>query len=354
MSREKFKSAFFLLSILLFCSCGGVSTNAEKKVRKSTENSIKVSPSRSDIFVQGTDVRISYESPLDFDSVRIWIDGMYVGKIDTVYVHKTSLDSRVGYIPFILEFYVGGDKESRSSEFFLKPANAPVLYGYNVRNVYSHDNDAYTQGLFLYDGYLYEGTGLEGKSSLRKVEINGNVVRKIDNDPEYFGEGITMIGNKLYQLTWKHGRGFVYDLETFEKIDEFGYSGEGWGLATDGEILYMSNGSNRIKVIDPANFNTIRYIDVFTDQKPVNLINELEMIDGELWANVYLTDYIIKINPQTGVVTGLIDMSGLLSPQDITAKTDVLNGIAYDSDKNRIFVTGKNWNKLFEIEVIKK
>ena len=152
-------------------------------------------------------------------------------------------------------------------------------------------------------------------------------------------------------LTWQNNKAFVYDLETFDKVGEFDYSGEGWGLTTDGKHLYMSDGSEKIYVLDPETFRRIRTIEVYTDQSKVAYVNEMEWIKGEIWANVYMTDTIIRIDPQTGAVTGAIDMSGLLSEADVTPATDVLNGIAYDARTGRIFVTGKNWNKLFEISV---
>ena len=160
-----------------------------------------------------------------------------------------------------------------------------------------------------------------------------------------------LLDGKLYQLTWQNNKAFVYDLETFDKVGEFDYSGEGWGLTTDGKHLYMSDGSEKIYVLDPETFRRIRTIEVYTDQSKVAYVNEMEWIKGEIWANVYMTDTIIRIDPQTGAVTGAIDMSGLLSEADVTPATDVLNGIAYDARTGRIFVTGKNWNKLFEISV---
>jgi glutamine cyclotransferase len=229
---------------------------------------------------------------------------------------------------------------------------APASQGYREIAAYPHDAAAYTQGLYWHNGYLYESTGLEGRSSLRKVELEtGRVVQKRDLDKAYFGEGIARLGNRIYQLTWQHGLGFIYDEATFRQTGDFRYAGQGWGLTSDGALLYLSNGSERIEVIDPQDFKIVRTIEVYTDREKVESLNELEWIDGEIWANVYTTDRIVRIDPATGVVLGVIDLRGLLKTSDRDIHTDVLNGIACDADTRRLFVTGKNWKKLFQIEV---
>ena len=194
----------------------------------------------------------------------------------------------------------------------------------------------------------------EDRRFVRSILRTGGSYWSVPLDDSYFGEGLALLGGKLYQLTWRSNKGFVYDLKTFERVGEFGYGGEGWGLATDGTSLYQSDGTEKIRVIDPETFRTVRTIEVCTDRSRVPYINELEWIDGELWANVYTTDTVIRIDPRTGAVVGVIDLAGLLSPADVTAQTDVLNGIAYDAKTGRIFVTGKNWNKLFEIVPVRQ
>ncbi len=231
----------------------------------------------------------------------------------------------------------------------------PTRYGYRIVKIFPHDTKSYTQGLLWHNGYLYEGTGEYGRSALKKVELSsGKTVQEHPLERRFFGEGIALLDGKIYQLTWREGKVFIYDAETFEKTGEFVYGGEGWGLTTDGEKLYMSDGSSLIRVIDPATFQCEKTIPVRETGSVVENLNELEWIDGAIWANVYLTDRIVIIDPATGQVTGTIDMKGLLGPADITYDTDVLNGIAWDPENRRLFVTGKNWNKLFEVELIEK
>lgn len=228
----------------------------------------------------------------------------------------------------------------------------PQHYTYRVVAVYPHSTSAYTQGLVWDSGRLLEGTGQYGQSELRRVRLDGRVEQNMRMDEKYFGEGITLLNGKIYQLTWMEGEAFVYDMDNFGLLKSFRYSGEGWGLTTDGEWLYMSNGSDKIFVLDPDTFARKRVISVMSGRRRVTSLNELEWIDGRIWANVYMTDTVVIIDPATGNVTGVVDFSKLLSPSDITPSTDVLNGIAYDPETGRIFVTGKNWNKLFEVEIV--
>lgn len=218
--------------------------------------------------------------------------------------------------------------------------------------VYPHDRSAYTQGLVYIDGYLYEGTGMNGQSSLRKVNIEtGEVLQRHDLGSEYFGEGIALLEGKLFQLTWKNEVGFVYDRSTFALERMFRYPGEGWGLTHDGKRLIMSDGSATIRFIDPHKLEEIARIDVRDGDTPVRNLNELEWVRGEVWANVWTTNRIVCFSPKTGQVTAWIHLNGLLSDGDRMQQVDVLNGIAYDPKNDRIFVTGKWWPKLFEIRV---
>ena len=231
---------------------------------------------------------------------------------------------------------------------------APV-YSYEVINTYHHDPDAFTQGLQFYKAELYESTGLNGRSSLRRVELKtGKVLQKIDIDNQYFAEGMTILGDKIYQLTYQTHIGFIYDLKTFQKIGSWQYEGEGWGLTTDGKELIMSNGSNKINYLDPTSLAITKTLEVFDEGYQVENLNELEYIKGEIYANIWQTDRVARIDPATGKVIGWVDLSGLLMPQERTEKVDVLNGIAYDEKEDRLFVTGKLWPKLFEIKLKKK
>ena len=229
-------------------------------------------------------------------------------------------------------------------------------YGYQVVHSYPHDPNAFTQGLEYRAGFLYEGTGLKGHSSLRKVKLEtGKVLQQIDLDPEYFGEGITVLNQKITELTWQSETGFVYDQSSFRKERTFSYLGEGWGLANDGQNIYMSDGSPQIRVWDPATLKEKRRILVVDRGQPVLNLNELEWVRGELYANIWQKDVIARISPADGRVLGWIDLTGILSAEDRSRQqVDVLNGIAYDVLGNRLFVTGKLWPKLFEIKLVPK
>ncbi len=234
-----------------------------------------------------------------------------------------------------------------------KPAAKPVAeYTYEVVNVMPHDPAAFTQGLVYLDGDLLESTGLNGESSLRRVDLKTGAVRQQVAVPaEYFAEGLAVMGDRAFQLTWRNGKGFVYDLATFHVGKEFAYAGEGWGLATDGHQLVLSDGTDELRFLDPATFAVKRTLRVVMIDHPVTQLNELEYVKGEIFANVWGANYVVRIDPATGQVTGLIDFTGLLAPEDRSATTDVLNGIAYDAAGDRLFVTGKRWPKLFEVRL---
>ncbi|HLW52648.1 MAG TPA: glutaminyl-peptide cyclotransferase [Candidatus Angelobacter sp.] len=228
-------------------------------------------------------------------------------------------------------------------------------YGFKTVHAYPHDPEAFTQGLVFHDGFLYEGTGLNGRSSLRKIRLEtGEVVQRIDLSPQYFGEGIAILGDKIVELSWRSQTGFVYRLKDFQLLSQFTYPGEGWGLASNGTDLYMSDGSDEIRVLDGTTFKEKRRLKVHDGATPVAQLNELEFVEGELLANVWQTDRIARISPASGKVTGWIDLSGLLSPMYRRSSDAVLNGIAYDPRGHRLFVTGKLWPKVFEIQLVPK
>ncbi len=241
----------------------------------------------------------------------------------------------------------------------VKPApTATTVFTYTVINTYPHDRAAFTQGLVYEDGIFYEGTGLWGESTLRKVTIEtGEVVKQHDLRPEFFGEGIVVYDDKIIQLTWRpvnsqeETQGFVYDKESFELLQQFSYSTEGWGITYDGAKLIMSDGTATLYFWDPETLEEIGSVQVHDDNGPVVRLNELEYIRGEVYANVWQTDRIARIDPQTGRVIAWIDLTGLLSAEDRDPPVDVLNGIAYDAENDRLFVTGKLWPKVFEIKL---
>lgn len=229
------------------------------------------------------------------------------------------------------------------------------VYTYEVVNSWPHDTQAFTQGLVFYQGALYESAGHYGSSTLRKVELRtGKVTQKADVDARYFAEGMTIFEGKIYQLTWMGHKGFIYDLKSFHAAGEFAYEGEGWGLTHDGRALIMSDGTNQLRFLDPQTFKVVRTISVDDHGQPLMNLNELEYIKGEIYANVWKTDRIVRIDPQSGKILGWIELAGLLAPEERPGAEDVLNGIAYDEHDDRLFVTGKRWPKLFEIRLKKK
>ena len=240
-----------------------------------------------------------------------------------------------------------------------RPAQAGAavpVYGYTVVRSYPHDPRAFTQGLILRDGFFYEGTGLNKRSSLRKVKVEtGEVVQNKPLSDEYFGEGVTDWKGSLVQLTWQSEIGFVYDLQSFERTKTFTYTGEGWGLTHDDTRLIMSDGTPQLRFIDPSTMKETGRITVRDGLGPVQHLNELEYVKGEIFANVWQTDRIARISPKDGRVTGWIDLSGLLPPAERdVAGGAVLNGIAYDAAADRLFVTGKLWPRVFEIKLVKR
>ena len=260
----------------------------------------------------------------------------------------------------VLGFWVSGSRANaqdslRSTAPIREKETQPTYYTYAVVNTWPHDPAAFTQGLVFYAGNLLESTGLNGESTLRTVELNtGRVQKKISLPSEYFAEGLAVIGTRAYQLTWQNHQGFIYDARTFQREGEFTYDGEGWGLTSDGQWLILSDGTDQIRFLDPTTFQVVRTIHVTAAGAPIARINELEWIKGEIFANIWMTNAIIRIDPSTGAVRGIIDFSGLLPSDQRKPGTDVLNGIAYDPTGDRLLVTGKRWPKIFEVRLIEK
>ena len=249
-----------------------------------------------------------------------------------------------------LAVVAGGATQCSNATLQAPPVSANA---YEIVAEYPHDTRAYTQGLFWHQGYLYEGTGRYGTSWLRKVDPRtGEVLQEASLPPEYFGEGVALLGERIYQLTWLSKRGFVYDASSFERIGEFAYDTEGWGLTSDGTHLIMSDGSDSLFFLDPETSRVVRTVRVSEENEEISDLNELEYIDGLVYANVWHSDMVFKIDPASGAVVGRVDFSGLLAgerPRDAEA---VLNGIAYDPDSGHLFVTGKLWPKIFEIRLV--
>ena len=232
---------------------------------------------------------------------------------------------------------------------------APKRYGFKVEEILPHDETAYTQGLFIHDGVLYRSTGQRGASYMQKIDLkSGRTLQSVALRPQYFGEGACLYKDRIYQLTWEERVCFVYDAATLRQIGTLSYHGEGWGLTTDNTHLIMSDGSSTLYFRDPESFAIVRTVTVTNQNREVKWLNELEYIEGEVWANVYYTDDIVRIDPATGRVTGIIDLTGVLPRQFRTPRTEVLNGIAYDANNKHIYVTGKYWAKIFRISLVAK
>ncbi len=243
--------------------------------------------------------------------------------------------------------------EAGAEDVFIQ-SGTPV-YTYRIVNAYPHDPGAFTQGLLYHGGYLYESTGLQGRSTLRKVDLKTGRVLNIRNLPKkYFGEGITLHGKRLFQITWQSKTGFIYDPATFRRMGQFSYDTEGWGITSDGIHLIMSDGTSTLRFLEPRTFKVSRRIEVRDGGKSVSGLNELEYVRGEIYANIWNTGYIARISPETGKLRGWIDLRGLYGELGGKHEWDVLNGIAYDPEKDRLFVTGKFWPKLLEIKIIRQ
>jgi len=298
------------------------------------------------------------------DSVQLYVNNKRVNKNESSVIINTA-DFGVGkHAVTALAFYPNKSKKLNNSIEVLAK-KAPVVYSYKLLNTYPHDKEAYTQGLEYKDGYLYESTGRRGQSTLRKVEIKtGKVLQKIDLDAKYFGEGMTIFNNKIYWLTWQSRKGFIYDLETFKQLGSFDYdnSNEGWGLTHNDSELIKTDGTNKIWFLNPENQKEKRSIQVYTHDRALDKLNEIEYINGKIFSNYWKTNGKVKstiaiIDPNSGVVEGLIgldDLRDIILKEQTLDQDEVLNGIAYDAEKNRLFVTGKHWGKLFEIELIKQ
>jgi glutamine cyclotransferase len=290
------------------------------------------------------------------DSVTIYFNGRYVSSLKSApweYSVAPVFTSTTGRKSLKVTAYKGGKPANSITRFMIVFSDIiPKRNGYKVINTYPHNRDAFTQGLFYDRGVLYEGTGQETGSTLREVELGtGKVIRQHNLDASLFGEGIALLNDRIYQVTWKDKIGFVYNKSDFRLLNKIYYPMEGWGLTTIKDKIVMSDGTNILYFFEPDMFTVVSKIEVYDNEKKVDQLNELEYINGEIWANIWMTDLIARIDPATGRVLAYINLKDLLPASDRDAETDVLNGIAYDSSARRIFVTGKKWPKLFEIRI---
>ena len=344
MSYKSFLSFFIFIAIF---SC-----KSEHKFILNTPTKIQTN--------QELTISVSEKNNKTIDSVQFLIDDKKV-KSDLTSATLKINDYKLGkHVITAIIFYENKTSKVTETIYFLADA-APEIYSYKIINTFPHDKGAYTQGLEFFNGFLYEGTGRKGSSSIRKVELTtGKVLQQKDIDAQYFGEGITIFNNKLYQLTWQAGIGFVYDLNTFEQEKTFNYtkSREGWGLSHNGEKLIKTDGTEFIWFLDPETLVEESYIEVYTNERKVEKLNELEFVNGLIYANIWQQNTILIINPASGKVEGVANLNGLKTTiekeQAIEDTDEVLNGIAFDKNSNRLFVTGKHWSKLYEIELLKK
>lgn len=294
------------------------------------------------------------------DSVQFYVNGQQIPSTNNSATIETVKFGVGKHVVSALVFYPEKTKKINNSIEVL--ANkAYDIYSYEIVNTYPHDPKAYTQGLQYYNGFLYESTGRKGSSSIRKVELKtGKILQKTDIDDKYFGEGMTILNNKIYFLTWVSKMGFVYNLESFKKESQFSYgtSREGWGITNNGSELIKSDGSSKLWFLDPTTLKEKRHINVYTDKNAIKDLNELEYIHGKIYANYWKQPLIAIINPDNGIVEGIANLTGLqeqvIKDEKLTDTDAVLNGIAFDAENNRIFITGKLWGKVYEIKLVKK
>lgn len=338
-----------------------VSVFAASCKRELTSSTYFLTPEEGARIKKGSAITLKLGDAGAFDSVQYLVDTRYVGsKQDTSALKVSSNELNLGIRILTAKVYSGEDVKETTTNIIVLPEKAPLRYTYEVVNTCPHDSSAYTQGLEYQDGIFYESDGGYasqgdiGGSSLRKVDpASGKVLKKLDMADNVFAEGLTLVGDKLIQLTWENRIGFVYNKDSFEKLAEFPYqeSQQGWGLCFDGSKIYKSDGTNRIYTLNKDTYVEEGYVEVYDQNGPVDMLNELEWIDGQIYANVYETDRIVCIDPATGAVTADINMTGLLPAKDRFENTNVLNGIAWDAGGKRLFVTGKKWNTMFEIKL---
>ena len=345
-----------LLAIALASCNGSKTTERTERERRAQLQLIRVSePTNGAMFTLGESFNLRLRTINDSiaaDSIVLSLNNNRIGQLEGLTHQVETENLSLGSHLIRATAWHNGERQTASVGFKLKANQPPKQLSYRVVNTYPHDIDAYTQGLFYYKGHLIESTGQKGQSTLRRVEIEtGKVVQSVNLERQYFGEGATIINDEIYQITWTSRKGFVYDPKTFNLIRTFDYPTQGWGLTTVGDQLVMSDGSNILYYLEPKSFAEIKRVEVYDHRGAVNQLNELEYINGKIFANIYLTDKIVIINPESGMVEAEVDFSSILPQADKHRNIDVFNGIAWDKKNDRLFVTGKNWPKLFEVKI---
>lgn len=361
--RQTFVVFFWLIAIC-FHSC--TENKNQKEVAEdplSSRGLIAIQPISSPVTL-GNSIPISgqwLDKTQQYDSLLLLINGQKAGSLgfDSTGNFSFSWNSGLGnvgtQVAQVQAFFHGKELQMASATFQLKSDIVPENLSFQLAQTLPHNPQSFTQGLEWSGKKLYEGTGLHGKSAVMEIQAEtGEAKVKIDLEQDYFGEGITVVNNLLYQITWQNKTGFVYKLPELKKVNSFTYATEGWGLSHWQGNLIMSDGSNRLYILDPQTFSRKKIIEVWDNKGPVDALNELEMIDGYLFANKYQTDQIVKIDPENGKVMGYLDLSGILKDSDRTGEEDVLNGMAWNAEEKLLYVTGKNWPKMFAIRLTKK
>ena len=342
----------FILSIFIF-SCG--SNNGKKK----SDFSLQILNNKSE-FTLNDELQANIVNSKDrnIDSISFYFGDRYLKSSQKGTTLQLELkDVLLGNQTLKAIVYTEESTDTITKNIKILNNRAPVVYAYEIVNSYPHDMTSYTQGLEFHDGILYESAGQYGRSKLRKVELeSGEVLDEIVLDDQYFAEGLTILNGKIYQLTWQEGEGLIYDLESFEKTGTFGYnqSEEGWGLCNNGEKIFKSDGTEKIWILDPQTLAEKSYIQPTHHKSISTKLNELEWVNGKIYANTYQKDGVAIINPENGAIEGLIDFSGLRDKVTQHDKLDVLNGIAYNPETEKLYVTGKNWDRIFEIKIVEK
>ncbi|MEI6865877.1 glutaminyl-peptide cyclotransferase [Flavicella sp.] len=339
----KFSAILFLFSLVI-TGCG-----EDVEFKLNTPQKIKIDKELK-IFVTEINGKT-------IDSLIFYLDGKKISSKNNITI---SLKNKVlGVHSLSAQIYYNGTSKRLINNIYFLASQKPTIYTFKVINTFPHNTNAFTQGLEYRNGFLYESTGQKGESSIRKTALKtGEVLQIKELDEKYFGEGITILDSKLYQLTWQAKIGFIYDLESFEQLNTFKYgkSKEGWGLTNNGKELIKSDGTERLWFLDPTTLKEKRFIEAYTNTRKAERLNEIEFIEGKIYANIWQKNTIIIINATNGTIEGVVNLNKLRDKihKPDASKTYVLNGIAYDRENKRLFVTGKNWDKTFEIELIKK
>ena len=346
--KPTLKFLTFTFLVVLFVACDNSTENANELFSIEIKNE-KTTFTQEDVL----SLSISSKKGKTVEKVEYTLDNAEKSSENTLSLSNAKMGTRT------LKAYITADGKNYeiSKTIKLVASETPKLYTYKILESYPHDMKAYTQGLEFENDTLYESTGQRGRSSLRKTDYKtGNVLQKIELENQYFGEGITILNNKIYQLTWQENTGFIYNLNTLEKTGTFVYdrSKEGWGLCNNGTTIFKSDGTEKIWTLNSNTLAEEDYIEIYTHKSVIDNVNELEWVEGKIYANVYQKDAIAIVNPQSGAVEGVINLKGLQGEVTQHTTLDVLNGIAYKGEPNILYVTGKNWDKLFKIEIIEK